>query len=280
MTNDIYMGLLRHLLTLVGVWVAQKGYASGAMIDTALGSIMSLAGFGASVMEKINRPAVEASSIGAQAPAPSGASGSQGPVSKLTGALVLAIALSVSFVPAALADGLPSRSKVAAPCASFPCHPDAKLYQPAPRDDLVRDAMSGSFYLAGGVAGDLYSDDRSFSAGLVAGYLARTSNFGFGLEADAFRRLENVEPPKYSSLEEIDNWLFTARARGGVFLTNTLFAYGTAGLAWSTGAQGDLVWGGGLELSTDDKTFIRGEVLRFEDGLEPTTARFVVGRKF
>lgn len=170
--------------------------------------------------------------------------------------------LSLFFLPA-LADS-PPRSGVQPRIAS-----SAGVQNPT---------MTGAFYA--GVLGsyDWESDALSaFTAGGLVGYHVRSANLGFGVEADATRRLENIR-----DVDEIDQWTFTARGRLGFYLTperSSPFFYGTAGYAWQANEE-SLVWGGGLELYTTERTTVRAEVLRVENEFETTTARAALLFKF
>ena len=53
MQFDVAMGLLRHVLTLVGGYYVASGKADPASVDTLVGAVLGLAGAGWSVYHKV-----------------------------------------------------------------------------------------------------------------------------------------------------------------------------------------------------------------------------------
>ena len=55
MTNDIWLGLFRHLLTMAGGIFVAKGYVDADTINTAIGATTALAGVALSIADKKSR---------------------------------------------------------------------------------------------------------------------------------------------------------------------------------------------------------------------------------
>ena len=53
--NEIYLGLIRHALTIVGGILVTKGHLTGAQSDELAGAIVSIVGVVWSVIEKRSR---------------------------------------------------------------------------------------------------------------------------------------------------------------------------------------------------------------------------------
>lgn len=52
MNPDILLGIARHILTALGGMLVARGWTDAAGLDTAVGALMTLAGFGWSVWQK------------------------------------------------------------------------------------------------------------------------------------------------------------------------------------------------------------------------------------
>ena len=52
MSNDMWLGIIRHLLTVFGGFFVSKGYVDADMLNTAVGAATTLAGVGWSVLDK------------------------------------------------------------------------------------------------------------------------------------------------------------------------------------------------------------------------------------
>lgn len=160
----------------------------------------------------------------------------------------------------------------------YPQHPAAQDWVEKQRAEL-NTMVGGAF--AGAFGQYNWTDEETpWLAGAFAGYILRNQTWGFGAEVDATRRFENL-PCSYGTCpEEIDNWMFTARGFAGMFVGQGLFAYGTAGLAWEGEARNDFVWGGGVKLTTTERTFVKAEVLKIERDDEPLLFRVGLGFTF
>lgn len=55
MKTDIILGLVRHVLTLVGGYYVAKGAVDQGTVDTAVGALTALAGIGWSIHDKASR---------------------------------------------------------------------------------------------------------------------------------------------------------------------------------------------------------------------------------
>jgi len=55
MNNDMWLGLLRHLMTLFGGMFVAKGYVDAYTLNTVVGATTTLAGVAWSVMDKRKR---------------------------------------------------------------------------------------------------------------------------------------------------------------------------------------------------------------------------------
>jgi hypothetical protein len=55
MNNDIWLGLFRHLLTMVGGIFVAKGYVDADTLNTAIGATTTLAGVAWSIADKKGR---------------------------------------------------------------------------------------------------------------------------------------------------------------------------------------------------------------------------------
>jgi hypothetical protein len=52
MSNDIWLGVLRHLLTVLGGIFVTRGYVDADAVNAAVGAATTLAGVGWSIMDK------------------------------------------------------------------------------------------------------------------------------------------------------------------------------------------------------------------------------------
>lgn len=52
MTRDMWLGLARHFLTLLGGVMVTNGYADASTVDTAVGAVVTLGGVAWSIMDK------------------------------------------------------------------------------------------------------------------------------------------------------------------------------------------------------------------------------------
>jgi hypothetical protein len=57
MNQDILLGIARHILTALGGMLVARGWADPAGLDTAVGALITLAGFAWSVWHKRRAPA-------------------------------------------------------------------------------------------------------------------------------------------------------------------------------------------------------------------------------
>ncbi len=135
--------------------------------------------------------------------------------------------------------------------------------------------------LGGYGVGRLSSDDfdpkdKNAEFGVLAGYSIRAFQmWQLGIEADYMRTSLKFDPdcPKDDPLKSA--WSASLRGTVGLYLTDTVMAFGTAGWAWSDLGEPGPVWGGGLALALTDRVSVRGEALRYEyDGV--AAARDVV----
>ena len=53
MTKEVLLGLLRHVLTFGGGLLVTKGLADASMVNEAVGAIITLAGIGLSIKNKL-----------------------------------------------------------------------------------------------------------------------------------------------------------------------------------------------------------------------------------
>lgn len=56
LTSAMTIGILRHLLTIMGGLAVSKGYLTSDLLDTIIGALLSLAGVGMSVVDKVQNP--------------------------------------------------------------------------------------------------------------------------------------------------------------------------------------------------------------------------------
>jgi hypothetical protein len=55
MTNEIWLGVLRHILTVLGGIFVARGYADADAVNTAVGAATTLVGVGWSIWDKRER---------------------------------------------------------------------------------------------------------------------------------------------------------------------------------------------------------------------------------
>lgn len=55
MKTDIILGLLRHILTIIGGYYVAKGTVDQGAVDTAVGAVTALVGVGWSIHDKASR---------------------------------------------------------------------------------------------------------------------------------------------------------------------------------------------------------------------------------
>jgi len=55
MNNDMWLGIIRHLLTVLGGFFVAKGYVDADTLNTAVGAATTLAGVGWSIWDKRER---------------------------------------------------------------------------------------------------------------------------------------------------------------------------------------------------------------------------------
>lgn len=118
---------------------------------------------------------------------------------------------------------------------------------------------------------EVIGKDQGPLYGLYLGYLYRfNERIAAGVEVDYIRThfKDTVEvDPQYEPglLEKLkSNWTASVRGRAGIFLAEPLFAYGTAGIAFSDVGDPGPVFGGGLELAVTQRVMVRAELLRYD----------------
>lgn len=57
MNRDAILGIVRHVLTFAGGYVAAKGFADQAVVNEVIGAVMTLIGVGWSIAQKRTTPA-------------------------------------------------------------------------------------------------------------------------------------------------------------------------------------------------------------------------------
>jgi hypothetical protein len=55
MNNDMWLGAFRHLLTVLGGFLVAKGQIDADTLNTLVGAVTALAGFGLSMLDKKGR---------------------------------------------------------------------------------------------------------------------------------------------------------------------------------------------------------------------------------
>lgn len=265
MQNDIFMGILRHVLTVVGMWIAQKGYATSEMVDAGIGALLTLGALGWSVNEKMTRPSQPPV---ASPPAPTGRSA-------IPAIAILALALTAFGLPPAFAEGVSPTYPRSPAAVDWVQKRKALADAPEPFTGyLFASVLAGYNLDEEGFDKNELGDLALWSGGGAIGYLFRAGGVVTGVEADAMRRLENV-----GGSEEIDNWTFTARGLLGLAPTTGTLIYATAGLAYQFGGTG-LVYGAGGKYALSERTALRLDVLQFDQGTEPIQVRFGMDFKF
>lgn len=266
MPTEMYLSIIRHLLTLAGGILATKGYISGGMVETIASSVIAVGATAWGAIQKIEQAREIAKLTPSTAAKPRAASEvampATAPIIKAVIALLaLAFGYTLAVAPAR-AEGIQWKGKPYTP--------------PAAESPLVGFSSPVLYMSFIGVhsrvgSTELNDDEEKFvqdfsgsidnqwRLGLGFGYLVRNEKWAAGFDFDATRRVSGGE----AFDNEWDNWNFSARARGGYFITANLMPYITAGYAhaWT---QDTLVYGLGLETFLTDRTSIRFEVLKYE----------------
>lgn len=159
--------------------------------------------------------------------------------------------------------------------------PAAKIGIPYEEPDAWRAHLYAG--LAGGYG---YSNESEFVGAGIIGYGISNKLYHLGVEADIStnpgRVLDRLRDEGYGTervQEESDNWLVSARVKGGINLMPRLAAFATGGLAWDEEDTGP-VYGGGLTYDIGNSWEGRGEILRYNLEEDSTVVRFGLGYKF
>lgn len=270
---EMYLSIIRHLLTLAGGIMATKGYINGAMLDTVVSSVIAVGATTWGAIQKIEQARhlalASASTTAAERPAASAQPVS--PPSSSLKVVVAFLALSIGYALAvaggsalAHAEGIDWKGKQYTPPTSSDVYSLPKFSSP-----VVYMSLIGVYSRAGVEFEDehekfeqdevLSFHEAQWRLGLGIGYLVRSEKWAAGADFDATRRVSGGT----AFDNELDNWNFSARVRGGYFITPNVLPYLTVGYAhaWT---QDTLVYGLGVETFLTERTSVRVEALKYE----------------
>lgn len=191
----------------------------------------------------------------------------------LAAVVVLTSGFAVGLIAMAEAEGV---SRPAAP-ASRVAAPAWQQQLPEVKAGSVELGLLGGYALAEDqreVKPEKFEDFEDFAYGGYANFMWKFKDAAAaaGVEVDAMR---------FSSENDLANWLMSVRGRGGFYVAANTMVFGTAGWAWETdsGLDGSVV-GGGIETSFGSLN-TRLEYLHYEVGDAPLDVmRAGIGVKF